>query len=674
VYAVVKGIRSLQGELRRRPHVAAIDRELESYEWTFREHAALSDSLGADEDHGLRKQFRDAADAMEPAIEDLQRQAQLSSFRAERRTVWIIAAALFLGLGLWGVMFDFFARSIAGRIHVLKKAAETLGAGEADDRSPEEPSDELGELSAAFSRTTNKLETLARQNTESEAFLRTVIDTNPGLIFAKDWGGKFLLANKALADMYGTTARELEGKTDADFNPSQEEVQKFLKDDRDVMSSGRLKLVAEEGLTNAKTGEVRWFQTLKVPLPVEEGRLPAILGVSTDITERKKVEAQYLRTQRIESIGTLAGGIAHDLNNVLGPILMAIPMLRREVKAPQMLEFLGIMEASVKRGTDMVRQVLAFSRGVKGEKIGLDAGSLIREMEKILAGTFPKSIRIKIKLQDLWPLVGDATQIHQVLLNLCVNARDAMPEGGTITIEAEKAEWGEDSPRPHPDAFPGRYIVIKVSDTGTGIPPEIMDRIFDPFFTTKDPGKGTGIGLSTVAGIVKNHGGFMNVYSEVGQGTRFSLYFPAAGAAGGEDRGSSAGDFPAGRGELILVVDDEASFREITKVTLQTYGYHVITAGDGAEAVSLYAGNKEAVRAIIVDTDMPVMDGPQTIHALLKIDPSARIVVSSGLKPEHVPVRRQDFTALAFLSKPYTTETLLKTVAGILSRDGMCPL
>ena len=303
----------------------------------------------------------------------------------------------------------------------------------------------------------------------------------------------------------------------------------------------------------------------------EKGQPNSILIINTDVTEKKRMESQFLRAQRMESIGTLAGGIAHDLNNVLSPILMAIDMLQMKATDDASRKWLDVLRTNAERGGNMVRQVLSFARGVEGERVALQPKHLIKEIVKILRETLPKSIEINFQIpKDLWIISADATQIHQVLMNLCVNARDAMPEGGSISIKAENVFVDENYARMHLEAKPGRFVMISVSDTGPGMTAEIQSRIFEPFFTTKEMTKGTGLGLSTALTIVKSHGGFINVYSELHKGSQFTLYLPAIDTPGSLDAAALQTDLPLGHGELILVVDDEESIREITRGTLET--------------------------------------------------------------------------------------------------------
>jgi nitrogen-specific signal transduction histidine kinase len=385
------------------------------------------------------------------------------------------------------------------------------------------------------------------------------------------------------------------------------------------------------------------------------------------VTEEKRLAAQFLRAQRMESIGTLAGGIAHDLNNVLAPIMMAIEVLRSKISDPGGQRILTTIETSAKRGADIVRQVLAFGRGVKGDRILVQLKHVINEVVKIAGETFPKSIEIKTDIpRDLWTVSADPTQMHQVLLNLLVNARDAMPKGGTLTISAENIKLDESYSPMHPEAKPGAHVSIVITDTGTGIPTDIREKIFEPFFTTKEIGMGTGLGLSTTLAIVKSHAGFINLESELGHGTTFSVYIPATGTASSVAAAIEETDLPMGNGELILVIDDESAIREITRETLESYGYKVLSASDGAEGVAAFAENKKKIKAVITDIMMPVMDGTAAILALRKINPDVKIIATSGMTSKGQITPPLDSNVQAFLTKPYTAEKLLKALAATL--------
>ncbi|HEY9807591.1 MAG TPA: ATP-binding protein, partial [Candidatus Obscuribacterales bacterium] len=286
----------------------------------------------------------------------------------------------------------------------------------------------------------------------------------------------------------------------------------------------------------------------------DNGQPKSILMVNTDVTEQKKLEVQFLRSQRLESVGTLASGIAHDLNNSLAPILMSVQLLEKKIQDPQSRHLLSILEANTKRSANLVKQVLSFARGLEGEHTLLQVKHLLGEIVQIVKQTFPRSITIESEVlsQDLWPILGDATQLHQVLMNLCVNARDAMPEGGTLNLLAENLWIDENYARMYLDAHVGPYVMLTVADTGVGISPNNLDKIFEPFFTTKEIGKGTGLGLSTVIGIVKGHGGFVTVHSQLDKGTTFKVYLPAQETTI-DGQAKVQHHLPKGQGELILV-------------------------------------------------------------------------------------------------------------------------
>lgn len=398
----------------------------------------------------------------------------------------------------------------------------------------------------------------------------------------------------------------------------------------------------------------------------KEGNSKTIMRICTDITQRKNLELQFMRAQRLESIGTLAGGIAHDLNNVLSPIMMSVRALKRRLDDDQSAKILQAIESSAKRGADMVRQVLMFGKGARGERVVLQPRHVIREVLNIANETFPRSIRIDHNTpKDLWTVLGDATQLHQVLLNLCVNARDSMPEGGVLSVSTENIELDEDLAKMNIDAKPGKYVTITVSDTGTGIPPGLLDKIFEPFFTTKEVGKGTGLGLSTALAIIKAHGGFMNVYSEINKGSSFKIYLPATELEETISPVETDLDQYLGHGEMILVVDDESSIREIARATLEAYRYQVVLAGDGAEAIAVFVKNMDDVRVILIDNMMPVLDGKSAISALKRMETDVKIIATSGLQEEISGTFAEQIDA--FISKPFTGEKLLKTIYNVLT-------
>lgn len=418
-------------------------------------------------------------------------------------------------------------------------------------------------------------------------------------------------------------------------------------------------------------GGERWVRDRAFPVRGETGAVYRLVGLAEDITERKAIEARFLRAQRLESIGTLAGGIAHDLNNVLTPIMMSIDLLKADATPAERRETIATIEASARKGAEMVRQVLSFTRGVEGRRVEVDIGELLRDVERIVSDTFLKAIQLRtVSSPDLPTVIGDPTQLHQVLLNLCVNARDAMPDGGTITIEAVAcgASPVTGIPSAGKQAVPG--VAIRVTDTGTGMPPEVLRQIFEPFFTTKAPGKGTGLGLPTSLGIVKNHGGTLDVESAPGVGSTFRLWLPASGEARREAGSPERPAPPRGTGQLVLVVDDESTIREITRRTLEAFGYQVLVAADGAEAVAVFTAHRALVAAMVTDMMMPIMDGAATIRAIRALEPALPIVAVSGLAlgGEEPGTLDQAHRPTRLLQKPYTTEELLAALHGALHR------
>lgn len=483
-----------------------------------------------------------------------------------------------------------------------------------------------------------------------------LLDVATDAILVRDLDHRITFWNKGAERLYGWTAEEVCGQkvTELLYRDMPDQVEEIYQS---VLSAGSWQGELHH-YTRAEQEiivESRW--TLVRPA---NGQPSAILMVNTDITQKKQLEQQFLRTQRMESIGTLAGGIAHDLNNVLAPILMAVPLLEAQLldpDDPKSRQWLDIVENSTRRGANLVRQVLSFARGVTGERSLLEIKHLIWEIKQVAEETFPKSITFSTNLaRDLWAIHGDATQLHQVLMNLCVNARDAMPNGGMLRISAQNVVLEAETAQRYLDAHTGSYLLMTVSDTGTGIPPELLDRIFDPFFTTKEVGKGTGLGLSTVISIVKSHGGFITVKSQVGAGTEFRVYLPAI--THGKIQLPTVLDMPDGQGEWILVADDEAAIRETVKTTLETHGYRVYTARNGNEAIALYTQHKQEIRLAIINVMMPALDGATTIRVLKTINPDLKIVATSGISASE-QLAKLEITVDYFLLKPFTTQELL---------------
>ncbi|WP_016951856.1 response regulator [Anabaena sp. PCC 7108] len=512
----------------------------------------------------------------------------------------------------------------------------------------------------------------AIERKQTEAKIRqqaALLDVATDAIFVHDLDNQISYWNKAAEYLYGWKAEEALTKKTQNLWQEKDlsklsaalqilmkngcwegELYQVTKDDQEIIVESRWTLVPQLGY-----------------------QAPSILVVNTNITQKKLLESQLLRTQRLESIGTLASGIAHDLNNVLTPILMTAQLLETQVKEERSQRLIPILTANAKRGANLVKQVLSFTRGLDSDNSSslvkhslLQLKHLLIEIQQIIKETFPKSIEVITEIpQNLWTVSGDTTQLHQVLMNLCVNARDAMPNGGTLKITAENLLVDENYAQMHIDAQVGPYIIITITDNGIGIPPVILDRIFEPFFTTKELGKGTGLGLSTVLGILKNHHGFINVYSEEKKGSQFKVYLPAKDTP--EILETTEISWPQGNQELILVVDDEAAICDITKISLENYNYRVITARDGIEAIALYVEHRDEISLVLTDMGMPRMDGLTSIRTMQKINPNVKVIAISGLGTTDKVNAAYGLGVKDFLSKPYTANQLLQSISTVLN-------
>ncbi len=399
----------------------------------------------------------------------------------------------------------------------------------------------------------------------------------------------------------------------------------------------------------------------------EQGKPKSLLIINTDITGHKQLEEQFLRSQRLESLGGLVSGIAHDLNNTLVPIIVGVEILSHEALSEDARSMVHTMEAA-RRSAEMIRQMLTFARGGRADRSPIRTDLLVWEMGKIINDTFPKSIHCTVRTdKNIKIIPGVSTQIHQVLMNLCVNARDAMPDGGELTLSVQNEELTAEDAARHPEARPGNYVCIRVADTGTGIPPELMAKLFQPFFTTKAPGKGTGLGLSTCRSIIKNHNGFISVQSQPGTGTEFRVCLPCDGGGLSAPGAVKPSPIPTGDGERILVVDDEESILAITRAALENYGYTVSTAASGLEAIARFREEPGAISLVMTDHAMPFMDGHAIIALLRKIRPDIRIILTSGSEKD-VEDHREKSGTDGFIPKPFTTEQLLKTIHDVLTR------
>ncbi|MBD2199662.1 MULTISPECIES: PAS domain S-box protein [Calothrix] len=490
-----------------------------------------------------------------------------------------------------------------------------------------------------------------------------LIDIATDAIFVTNLHNKILFWSLGSERLYGFDAAEAIKKT----------AQELFNDDASQLATA-MKTTLDKGCwrgeleQRTKAGTKIIVESRWTLVQEESGEPKSILIVNTDITEKKSLEKQFLRAQRLESLGTLASGIAHDLNNIFTPILAISQLLPLRIQTvdSKTQELVEVLTKSAKRGSDLVKQILMFARGTEGKPICLQIGHLLLEVAKVITQTFPKSIEIttNIPVRTLWMVKGHPTQMHQIFMNLCVNARDAMPNGGTLNIYAENQFIDEIYTRMDVNAQVGNYVVITIGDTGTGIPPELMDRIFDPFFTTKEPGKGTGLGLSTVISIVKNSGGFVQVFSQEGKGTKFKVYLPAIEQASDEQVSSTT--IPKGNQELVMIVDDEVMIQLATKTSLEQANYRTLIAKDGIEAIAIYAQHQQEINLVLIDIMMPSLDGLTAIRTLKKLNPQLKIIATSGL-PTH---SREALAAGAqeFLAKPYTAADLFSTLSELIAK------
>ncbi len=496
----------------------------------------------------------------------------------------------------------------------------------------------------------------------------SLLDKSRDAILVFDLGHKLTYWNKSAERLYGWTAEEVIGRPVREV--LYKEAEAFFEAHSITLERGDWlgEICQHDKWGHELVIEGRW--TL---VSDEKNQPVSIFVINTDISEHRKLEQQFLRAQRMESLGTMASGIAHDLNNILTPISMAVELLRTRVTDERSSELLDTVATSARRGGSMVGQVLAFARGREGRRLEVDVRRLIAEIEILLRDAIPRNVLLDIRAgQDLRTIHGDPNQLHQVILNLCINARDAMPDGGRIRIDAENIEIDAELAARNLKAKAGPHLLIRVADTGAGIPPEILDKVFDPFFTTKDIGKGSGLGLSTSLAIVMGHGGFIRVTSEPGIGSCFSVYLPASPESSGPAPVRGSTPRPEEQGQMVLIVDDEQSIRDIARQTLESLGFRTLVAADGSEAVRLFAEHRGEIDVVLTDMMMPVMDGTATIHRLRKIDPSVRIIVTSGVAADREFAQMADLGVENFLPKPYTAHSLLKCVRKSLTEPNSC--
>ena len=497
-----------------------------------------------------------------------------------------------------------------------------------------------------------------------------MLDQAREAIIITDMQSRIIYWSAGAERIYGWQSDEAIGKTAEELFPQFKGIE-WLRTARDVTRAQGdwhgLKQVVD------RLGKPRMIEVRRTLIRDESGRGKAHLSIASDVTEQKRLEEQLLKVQRVETIGLIAAGIAHDLYNMLAPMLMATPVLRGAVTDPAALRLLEILEKSADRGAALIRQILAFSQDAVGEAQSVELRPLLGDIRMLMAETFPKTIKVVEQFAPVvWAVEANLSQLHQVLLNLCLNARDAMPTGGTLTLCVENCRLDRTTAAAIDGGRPGEFVLLRVDDTGTGIAPEVLARLWEPFVTTKRGGKGTGLGLSTVRGIVMHHRGFIQVESKPGQGTSFQVYLPAARTTDAPAH-ANAPSAPRGNGELILVVDDEEPIRDMIGDMLTRHGYRVLTASDGAEATAFFAKHANEIRLVVSDLNMPNLDGAMLSRVLKRMNPDVRVLVVSGMaspsegRPDF---RAGEFTG-AFLHKPFKIESLLQKTSELLQRPAV---
>lgn len=476
--------------------------------------------------------------------------------------------------------------------------------------------------------------------------------------------GQILSWNKGAQSLYGYSTTQVFGKTIAEVGVTDPEV--FEKALASVKESGSW---AQDISFRDQDGTERFVHCRWSLLRNEHGVPDEILMIDSDFTEQKRIEHQLLRHQRMESVGTLASGIAHDLNNILMPILMLTTTLRRHSEDADDCETLDMIIQSAQRGADIVKQVLTYVRGAEGSRMYLKPQNLVKELVHLVKETFPKHLQLKHKSSDCdWLINGNMTELNQVLLNLAVNARDACPAGGTLRLELECTKIDQHYADMHGSASPGEYMLFRVGDNGSGMGSEHLERIFDPFFTTKPQGEGTGLGLATVRGIVESHDGFIDVQSELGSGSEFRVYIPAITDTQAEAHPNTpVNGFADGNGQTVLVVDDELPIQKTLRRMLERSGYQVIVAQNGTEGISKYAAQRDEIDVIVTDVTMPELNGVEFVKIIKNMNPDTKVIVSSGRLVDDVAEQFRGFGVTDMLAKPYSAQDLLGCLEKVLN-------
>jgi two-component system cell cycle sensor histidine kinase/response regulator CckA len=500
------------------------------------------------------------------------------------------------------------------------------------------------------------------------SLLSAVIEGTPDAVYVKDSHGRYLMINSAGAHMLGLAVQEVIGKDDTALFGTDTAPQ-IREDERSLVESGEMRQYEDSATVN---GVTRSYLATKGPYRDQQGTVMGLIGISRDITEHKRLEMQLLQSQKMESIGQLAGGIAHDFNNMLSAVIGFIGSAQDQLPPDSPAQHdLAVAESAAWRAAGLTRQLLAFARKQIVEPHVLNLNEIIVEIDKLLRRLIGEDIElVSLPAADLGQIKADPGQIEQVIANLVVNARDAMPDGGRVTIETANSVLDATYARQHVGVTPGDYVMLAVSDTGSGMDAEIQQRIFEPFYTTKEVGKGTGLGLATCYGIVKQHGGNIWVYSEVGHGTTFKVYLPRVYEAA-DTRSGSADDAPMPRGtETVLLVEDEPLVREVASHILHEQGYSVLEAGNGEEALGIvreYAGAPIAL--LVTDVVMPQMGGKALAEQVMCVYASIKVLFISGYATDAIVHHGRLEPGTNILSKPFTPAAFARKVREVLGAE-----
>jgi PAS domain S-box-containing protein len=499
---------------------------------------------------------------------------------------------------------------------------------------------------------------------ESEERFRTIFESARDVVFLKDQDLRYTLVNPRMERLFNLPASEFLGRTDEEiFHPAKNE--SINTEDGEVLKGN----VVEHEETRIILNEPKTFHSIKVPLYGNSGQVIGLCGINRDITETKKLEAQLIQAQKMEAIGILAGGISHDFNNLLQAILgyTQMLMLEKSEEDPDYVRLQEIEDAG-RKAKELIRQLLTFSRKVESKPKPLDLNLHVKDVAKLLVRTLPKMIQIEMKLEEAIHTVNaDPGQLDQVIMNLAVNARDAMPEGGKLVLSTANVRLDEAFCRNQVDLRPGNHVLLSIQDNGHGMDKRTQEHIFEPFYTTKTTGEGTGLGLSMAYGIVKSHQGAILCESRKGSGTVFNIYLPAIQVNAKKQERKQKLDVPKGKGETILVIDDEEVLRKLLSQVLTLHEYRVLTAASGEESIELYDRHRGEIALVILDMIMPGMGGKQCMKRILSKNPGAKILLTTGFPSKDTRQEAEKEGALGFIEKPFDFGDILRLIRRVIA-------